>query len=256
MAADTSHHIIGLIPSRWGSSRFPGKPLHPIAGKPLVQHVWERVCRCSRLDAIAIATDDQRIFDAAVSFGARAIMTSPDHPSGSDRLAEAVRSFPAATHVVNIQGDEPLIDPALIDRLAEALVSDEALSMATVACPISAREDLDNPNIVKVALARNGDALYFSRSIVPYTRSVEWKEWLATTQYFTHIGMYAYRSEVLKEVAALPQSWLEKAESLEQLRWLENGYRIGVGISDVETIGIDTPEDLAAAEEFLKRMKR
>ena len=170
MAADTSHHIIGLIPSRWGSSRFPGKPLHPIAGKPLVQHVWERVCRCSRLDAIAIATDDQRIFDAAVSFGARAIMTSPDHPSGSDRLAEAVRSFPTATHVVNIQGDEPLIDPALIDRLAEALVSDEALSMATVACPISAREDLDNPNIVKVALARNGDALYFSRSVIPYAR--------------------------------------------------------------------------------------
>lgn len=170
MAADTSHHIIGLIPSRWGSSRFPGKPLHPIAGKPLVQHVWERVCRCSRLDAIAIATDDQRIFDAAVSFGARAIMTSPDHPSGSDRLAEAVRSFPAATHVVNIQGDEPLIDPALIDRLAEALVSDEALSMATVACPISTREDLDNPNIVKVALARNGDALYFSRSVIPYAR--------------------------------------------------------------------------------------
>ena len=143
MAADTSHHIIGLIPSRWGSSRFPGKPLHPIAGKPLVQHVWERVCRCSRLDAIAIATDDQRIFDAAVSFGARAIMTSPDHPSGSDRLAEAVRSFPAATHIVNIQGDEPLIDPALIDRLAEALVSDEALSMATVACPIS-RDFLEN----------------------------------------------------------------------------------------------------------------
>ena len=172
MAADTSHHIIGLIPSRWGSSRFPGKPLHPIAGKPLVQHVWERVCRCSRLDAIAIATDDQRIFDAAVSFGARARMTSPDHRSGMDRLAEAVRSFPAATHIVNIQGDEPLIDPALIDRLAEALVSDEALSMATVACPISTREDLDNPNIVKVALARNGDALYFSRSVIPYARAI------------------------------------------------------------------------------------
>ena len=152
MAADTSHHIIGLIPSRWGSSRFPGKPLHPIAGKPLVQHVWERVCRCSRLDAIAIATDDQRIFDAAVSFGARAIMTSPDHPSGSDRLAEAVRSFPAATHIVNIQGDEPLIDPALIDRLAEALVSDEALSMATVACPIRTREDLDNPNTLYIPI--------------------------------------------------------------------------------------------------------
>lgn len=170
MAADSPHHIIGLIPSRWGSSRFPGKPLHLIAGKPLVQHVWERVSRCSRLDDIAIATDDQRIFDTAVAFGAKAIMTSPDHPSGSDRLAEAVQAFPSATHVVNIQGDEPLIDPALIDRLADALVSDGALSMATVACPISAQEDLDNPNIVKVVLAGNGDALYFSRSVIPYAR--------------------------------------------------------------------------------------
>ncbi|MFR4437310.1 MAG: 3-deoxy-manno-octulosonate cytidylyltransferase [Akkermansia muciniphila] len=243
MAADTSHHIIGLIPSRWGSSRFPGKPLHPIAGKPLVQHVWERVCRCSRLDAIAIATDDQRIFDAAVSFGARAIMTSPDHPSGSDRLAEAVRSFPAATHIVNIQGDEPLIDPALIDRLAEALVSDEALSMATVACPISTREDLDNPNIVKVALARNGDALYFSRSVIPYARHPR------VAPPLRHLGIYAHAA-TSKTMCAGPRP-LEQTESLEQLRALENGARIRVILTDHVSVGVDTPEQAEQVEQIL-----
>lgn len=161
MASARLQHIIGLIPARWGSSRFPGKPLHPIAGKPLVQHVWERVARCSRLDDMAIATDDERILGASLAFGAKAIMTSPGHPSGSDRLAEAVQAFPSATHIVNIQGDEPLIDPALIDRLADVLATDPALPMATVACPIDREEDLDNPNIVKVVLAGSGDALYF-----------------------------------------------------------------------------------------------
>ena len=214
MAADTSHHIIGLIPSRWGSSRFPGKPLHPIAGKPLVQHVWERVCRCSRLDAIAIATDDQRIFDAAVSFGARAIMTSPDHPSGSDRLAEA-------------------------------LVSDEALSMATVACPISTREDLDNPNIVKVALARNGDALYFSRSVIPYARHPR------VAPPLRHLGIYAYRRDFLENYVRWAPTPLEQTESLEQLRALENGARIRVILTDHVSVGVDTPEQAEQVEQIL-----
>lgn len=239
------HHIIGLIPSRWGSSRFPGKPLHLIAGKPLVQHVWERVSRCSRLDAIAIATDDRRIADAAAAFGAHAIMTSPDHPSGSDRLAEAVQTFPDATHIINIQGDEPLIDPALVDRLADALVADPGLSMATVACPISEEEDLDNPNIVKVVLAANGDALYFSRSVIPYARHPR------ITSPLRHLGLYAYRRDFLENYVRGEPTPLEKTESLEQLRALENGARIKVILTDHVSVGVDTPEQAQQVEQIL-----
>lgn len=245
MASGSFHHIIGLIPSRWGSSRFPGKPLHLIAGKPLVQHVWEQVSRCSRLDGIAIATDDRRIFDTATAFGADVIMTSPNHPSGSDRLAEAVQAFPSATHVVNIQGDEPLIDPALIDRLAEALVSDSALSMATVACPISEEKDLDNPNIVKVALAGNGDALYFSRSVIPFARNPR------AVPALRHLGIYAYRRDFLENYVRWEPAPLEKTESLEQLRALENGARIKVILTDHVSVGVDTPEQAALVEQIL-----
>lgn len=245
MASAPLHHIIGLIPARWGSSRFPGKPLHPIAGKPLVQHVWERVSLCSRLDDIAIATDDKRIFDAALAFGAKAIMTSPDHPSGSDRLAEAVQTFPSATHVVNIQGDEPLIDPALIDRLAGALVADPALSMATVACPIGQEDDLNNPNIVKVALAGNGDALYFSRSVIPYARNAR------VTPALRHLGIYAYRRDFLENYVRWEPTPLEKTESLEQLRALENGARIRVILTDHVSVGVDTPEQAVQVEQIL-----
>lgn len=245
MASAPLHHIIGLIPARWGSSRFPGKPLHPIAGKPLVQHVWERVSLCSRLDDIAIATDDKRIFDAALAFGAKAIMTSPDHPSGSDRLAEAVQTFPSATHVVNIQGDEPLIDPALIDRLAGALVADPALSMATVACPIGQENDLNNPNIVKVALAGNGDALYFSRSVIPYARNAR------VTPALRHLGIYAYRRDFLENYVRWEPTPLEKTESLEQLRALENGARIRVILTDHVSVGVDTPEQAIQVEQIL-----
>lgn len=245
MASAPLHHIIGLIPARWGSSRFPGKPLHPIAGKPLVQHVWERVSLCSRLDDIAIATDDKRIFDAALAFGAKAIMTYPDHPSGSDRLAEAVQTFPSATHVVNIQGDEPLIDPALIDRLAGALVADPALSMATVACPIGQEDDLNNPNIVKVALAGNGDALYFSRSVIPYARNAR------VTPALRHLGIYAYRRDFLENYVRWEPTPLEKTESLEQLRALENGARIRVILTDHVSVGVDTPEQAVQVEQIL-----
>lgn len=245
MSSNTSHHIVGLIPSRWGSSRFPGKPLHSIAGKPLVQHVWERVCRCSRLNDIAIATDDQRIFDTAIAFGAKAIMTSPNHPSGSDRLAEAVRSFPSATHVVNIQGDEPLIDPSLIDKLADTLVSDSSLSMATVACPISTQEDLDNPNIVKVVLATNGDAMYFSRSVIPYARNSR------VTSALRHLGIYAYRRDFLENYVSWEPTPMEQTESLEQLRALENGAKIRVILTDHVSVGVDTPEQAAQVEQIL-----
>lgn len=247
MPATSHQYIVGLIPSRWGSSRFPGKPLHMIAGKPLVQHVWERVSRCSKLDDIAIATDDQRIYDAAVAFGAKAIMTSPDHPSGSDRLAEAVQSFPKATHVINIQGDEPLIDPALIDRLAEALVSDSGVSMSTVACPISDPDDLDNPNIVKVALTLTGDALYFSRSVIPYARNPRINPALR------HLGIYAYRRDFLENYVNWAPTPHEQTESLEQLRALENGARIKVILTDHVSIGVDTPEQAAQVEEILQK---
>lgn len=245
MASTPFQHIIGLIPARWGSSRFPGKPLHFIAGKPLVQHVWEQASKCSSLHDLAIATDDQRIFDSAISFGAKAIMTSPDHPSGSDRLAEAVQSFPLATHIVNIQGDEPLIDPALIDRLTTALVSDEALSMATVACPIQLDEDLNNPNIVKVVLAQNGDALYFSRSTIPYARNS------LVSPALRHLGIYAYRRDFLENYVRWVPTPLEQTESLEQLRALENGARIRVILTDHVSIGVDTPEQAAQVEQIL-----
>ncbi len=245
MAADTSNHIVGLIPSRWGSSRFPGKPLHIIAGKPLVQHVWERVSRCTKLDDIAIATDDERIYNAAIAFGAKAIMTSPDHPSGSDRLAEAVQSFPNATHVINIQGDEPLIDPDLIDRLADALVSDKGISMATVVCPIHDEEDLNNPNIVKVALTTTGDALYFSRSVIPYARNPR------VTPALRHLGIYAYRRDFLENYVKWEPTPLELTESLEQLRALENGARIKVIMTDHVSVGVDTPEQAEQVEQIL-----
>ncbi len=245
MAADTSNHIVGLIPSRWGSSRFPGKPLHIIAGKPLVQHVWERVSRCTKLDDIAIATDDERIYNAAIAFGAKAIMTSPDHPSGSDRLAEAVQSFPNATHVINIQGNEPLIDPDLIDRLADALVSDKGISMATVVCPIHDEEDLNNPNIVKVALTTTGDALYFSRSVIPYARNPR------VTPALRHLGIYAYRRDFLENYVKWEPTPLELTESLEQLRALENGARIKVIMTDHVSVGVDTPEQAEQVEQIL-----
>ena len=245
MASAPLYHIIGLIPARWGSSRFPGKPLHPIAGKPLVQHVWERVSQCSRLDDMAIATDDERILEAALAFGAKAIMTSPDHPSGSDRLAEAVQAFPSATHIVNIEGDEPLIDPALIDRLAGVLAADPALPMATVACLIDREEDLDNPNIVKVVLAGSGDALYFSRSVIPFARNSR------ISSPLRHLGIYAYRRDFLENYVRWKPTPLELTESLEQLRALENGAKIRVILTDHVSVGVDTPEQAAQVEQIL-----
>ena len=245
MASARLQHIIGLIPARWGSSRFPGKPLHPIAGKPLVQHVWERVSRCSRLDDMAIATDDERIFEASLAFGAKAIMTSPNHPSGSDRLAEAIQAFPSATHIVNIQGDEPLIDPALIDRLADVLATNPALPMATVACPIDQEEDLDNPNIVKVVLAGTGDALYFSRSVIPFARNPR------ISPPLRHLGIYAYRRDFLENYVRWEPTPLELTESLEQLRALENGAKIRVILTNHVSVGVDTPEQAAQVEQIL-----
>lgn len=245
MSESTYHQVIGLIPARWGSSRFPGKPLHSIAGKPLVQHVWERVCLCSSLADVAIATDDERIRAAAEGFGAKVIMTSPDHPSGSDRLAEAVQSFPEATHIVNIQGDEPLIDPALVDDLAASLLNDAGLAMATAACPIASDEDFHDANVVKVVLAQNGDALYFSRSPIPFPRNS------LQSPALRHLGIYAYRRDFLENYVRWSPTPLEKAESLEQLRALEHGARIRVILTEHDGVGVDTPEQAILVEQLI-----
>ena len=247
---------IAIIPARYASTRFPGKPLAMLGGKPVIQRVWEQVS--SVVDAAVVATDDERIAQAVESFGGRAIMTSPNHKSGTDRCWEAYQKQGEEFDVViNVQGDEPFIAHSQL-RAIMACFEDENTDIATLVKPF-AEEDglsaLENPNSPKVVLDNDSCAVYFSRSVIPYLRGVEREDWLKHHTFYKHIGMYAFRRDVLGEVTAMPQSTLEKAESLEQLRWLENGYKIGVGIADVETVGIDTPEDLERAEEFLKAQK-
>ncbi|MEN9975414.1 MAG: 3-deoxy-manno-octulosonate cytidylyltransferase [Verrucomicrobiota bacterium] len=240
-------HILGVLPARWGSTRFPGKPLHHIAGKPLIQHVWERCQQCTRLDEILVATDDERIFEVVRAFGGKAVMTSGDHPTGTDRIAEAVRLVPRATHIVNIQGDEPLIDPDLIDELAATLVNDPTLDMATAANPLDPSDPaVLDPNVVKVVRALDGRALYFSRSPMPFFRhSVDGLPVLR------HKGIYAYRRAFLERFVTWPPSPLERAESLEQLRALENGASIKVLLTADTSPGVDTPEQAACIEALL-----
>ena len=244
--------VLGVIPARWGATRFPGKPLALIAGKPLVQRVWERARAAAKLDAVLIATDDERIANAARGFGAEVVMTSPDHPSGTDRIAEAARVFAAergpVSHVVNIQGDEPTIDPALIDVLAETLLADPTLDMVTAATPLHDAAELRNPNCVKVVLARTGDALYFSRAPIPFFGAVDAAE---AVRPLRHQGIYGYTSRFLADFVRWPPSPLEKAERLEQLRALENGARIRVVVTARESLGVDAPEDVARVEKVL-----
>ncbi len=245
--------FLAVIPARYASTRFPGKPLARLGGKPVIRRVWEQVTQVFA-DAV-VATDDQRIIEAVEAFGGRAVMTSPDHRSGTDRCREAVeKSGGTPDIVVNVQGDEPFIAPSQLRAIARCF-DDPATDIATLVKPFTPADGLaalENPNSPKVVLGTAGQALYFSRSVIPYLRGVPREEWLERHTFYKHIGMYAFRRETLYAVTALPQSALERAESLEQLRWLENGYRIRTGISDVETIGIDTPEDLAKAEAFLK----
>lgn len=232
--------IVGIIPSRWGASRFPGKSLHLIAGKPLVQHVWERCQEARQLDAILIATDDDRIAAAARDFGAEVCLTAPDHPSGTDRIAEAAASCPDATHIINIQGDEPLISPALIDELAITLARNSKISMITAANPLKGLKDREDSNIVKVVLNKHGNALYFSRSPIPFHRTSA-ADHHPATPYFRHKGIYGFTREFLLQFVQWDPSPLELAEQLEQLRALENGTDIHVIITDDESIGVDTP---------------
>lgn len=248
--------FIGIIPARYASTRFPAKPLAMLGGKPVVQRVYEQVAGV--LDAAYVATDDERIRTAVEAFGGKVIMTSTHHKSGTDRCQEAITKIGGDYDVVvNIQGDEPFIQPQQLQAI-KACFDDENTQIATLVKPFTAAdgvEALANVNSPKVVVDNRMNALYFSRSIIPYRRGVERAEWLEGHTYYKHIGLYAYRREVLAQITALPQSALEVAESLEQLRWLQNGFAIKVGITQIETIGIDTPEDLQRAEEFLNAHK-
>lgn len=239
--------ITGILPARWGSTRFPGKPLHRIAGKPLVQHVWERCQQCHLLDEVLVATDDERIATAVREFGGKAVLTSPDHPTGTDRIAEAIKALPDTTHIVNIQGDEPLIDPELVDRLAAVISAENGPDMATAANPLDPSDPaVHDPNVVKVVTALDGRALYFSRSPLPFFRNP-----VPGLPVLRHKGIYAYRRSFLERFVTWPPSPLESAESLEQLRALENGASIHVLHTDDTSPGVDTPEQAAWIEHLL-----
>ena len=243
--------IVGVIPARYASTRFPGKPLALILGKPLIQHVVERCQRARSLSEVIVATDDTRIWEVAQNF-CRAEMTSPDHPSGSDRIAEVVRRCECDA-VVNIQGDEPLIDPAVIDAVAGAL---DGCEMSTAATPITAAAEYDNPNVVKVVVSSAGRALYFSRRTIPYLRDAANRsvaEQLAAFGFLKHIGIYGYRRAALLRLVDCPVSPLEQAEKLEQLRALENGIQIAVVKVDYDSIGVDVSADVQRVEKILKK---
>ena len=245
--------FIGIIPARYASTRFPAKPLALLGGRTVIERVYRQVDGV--LDVAVVATDDQRIYDVVESFGGRAVMTSVHHKSGTDRVWEAYEHIGEEFDVVvNIQGDEPFIQPSQLHAIQHCF-DNEDTQIATLVKPFTPQDGLaalENPNSPKVVVDDNGRALYFSRSVIPYLRGVDRSEWLSTHTFYKHIGLYAYRPDVLRQLTALPQSPLELAESLEQLRWLQAGYHLQVGVSQVETIGIDTPEDLARAEEFLK----
>lgn len=250
-----SETYIGIIPARYASTRFPGKPLADIGGMTMIERVYRQASKA--LDSVVVATDDDRIFSAVESFGGKAVMTSTRHRSGTDRCYEAYRlSGSDASVIVNIQGDEPFVDPRQIEAVKGCFDAPD-VDIATLVRrfdPSRGYEALANPNTPKVVLDNRRNALYFSRSVIPYFRGAERETWPEKTVYYTHIGMYAYRASVLAELVSLPQSSLELAESLEQLRWLQAGYKIRAGITDIATIGIDTPADLEAAIRYLQTL--
>ena len=241
--------FMAIIPARYASTRFPGKPLAVLGGKTVIQRVYEQVS--SVLSEVYVATDDQRIYNCVEGFGGKAVMTREDHKSGTDRIEEAVEKIGTdADVIINVQGDEPFIQPSQVETLMHLFDAPET-QIGTLGKLFESMEAVENPNSPKIVTDNRGFALYFSRSVIPYIRGIERNDWFGQYPFLKHLGIYAYRREVLAEVTRLPQSSLEKAESLEQLRWLQNGYRIRVGLTDVETIGIDTPEDLQRAEQFL-----
>ncbi len=244
--------VLALIPARFASTRFPGKPLAILGGKTMIQRVCEQVEKASLIDHFAVVTDDERIYKHVKSLGYSVYDSDPAHPSGTDRCAEVAPQLPDYKVVVNVQGDEPFILPEQIDSLVSFFIKSE-FQIGTLAKRIFKTEKILNPNIVKAVFGKNGRALYFSRSPIPHIRGKKQEDWQENGKFFKHIGLYAFRRKVLNDVSKLPASPLEKSESLEQLRWLENGYSIGIVETTEETIGIDTPQDLEKAEVFLKR---
>lgn len=247
-------NFIAIIPARYASTRFPGKPLADLCGKPVIQWVYEKASEV--IPNVCVATDDMRIVDAVTAFGGKACMTSPNHKSGTDRICEAYHSITSdADVVINVQGDEPFISRLQLETLMSCFDNPHT-DIATLAMPITIEHGLDellNPNNVKVVFSElTGKALYFSRSVVPYLRGVEQSQWLSQGKFYKHIGVYAYKAKVLDEITKLPQSPLEKYESLEQLRWLESGYQIAVKPCPVASIGIDTPDDLEHARQYMQ----
>ena len=241
--------FMAIIPARYASTRYPGKPLAILGGKTVIQRVYEQVK--SMLDDVYVATDDDRIYNTVTDFGGKAVMTRADHKSGTDRIEEAAEKIGLyADVIINVQGDEPFIQPSQIETLMQLFDAPET-QIGTLGKPFESIDAVENPNSPKIVTDNRGFALYFSRSVIPYIRGKERDSWFGEYPFLKHLGVYAYRREVLAEVTKLPMSSLEKAESLEQLRWLQNGYRIRVGLTDIETVGIDTPEDLTRAEEFL-----
>jgi 3-deoxy-manno-octulosonate cytidylyltransferase (CMP-KDO synthetase) len=236
-----------VLPARWGSTRFPGKPLHPIAGRPLIQHVWERCRRAKKLDAVIIATDDMRIAEAAFAFGAEVALTSPRHQSGTDRVAEVAGNLRGISHVINVQGDEPLISPRLIDQLATTLLAEPDVQMITAATPFGPDEDADNPNVVKVVLDRESNALYFSRALIPHARDGG-----PLAPRYRHQGIYGYALPLLLKFVKWKPTRLEQTEQLEQLRALEHGVKIRVAVTSRVSTGVDRPEDVALVEKMLR----
>jgi len=244
------NRAVGIIPARWSSTRFPGKPLHVIAGKPLLRRVWERSSQAKNLDSVIIATDDMRIAEAAFNWGAEIALTSPKHRSGTDRIAEVARHAKQFAFVVNIQGDEPLIDPRLIDKLVRKLRSDRSIDVVTAAHPFEYPGEAFSPHQVKVVVDESGRALYFSRAAIPFPRNP------SGIKYFRHQGIYGFRRGALLQFVQWKPTPLERAESLEQLRAMENGVKVHVLITAKGSPGIDTPADAKALEQKLARAKR
>ncbi len=246
--------ILGIIPARYASTRFPGKPLAEISGKPMIQWVYERTSKV--FEDVYVATDDERIQKAVLAFGGQVVMTSTEHQSGTDRCAEALNIIEKETNskfdiVINVQGDEPFIQPEQLKKVATCF-NNPTVQLATLVKQFSNSEDIFNPNSPKVILNLKKEAIYFSRSVIPFIRKKEKSDWQQNYPFYKHIGLYAYRCDVLREITKLEQSPLELAESLEQLRWIENGYRIRVEETNMETLAVDTPEDLERVKEFAK----
>ncbi len=242
-------NILGIIPARYASVRFPGKPLAILCGKPMIQHVYENASKAGGLNDLAVATDDRRIYDAVTAFSGKAVLTSNRHPNGTSRCLEAVRQLEKTNRlhydvVINIQGDEPFINPQQIEKVV-SLFNRPEVEIGTLAKKITRNEELFSPHVVKVVSEKSGKALYFSRQAIPYVRNRPQEKWLNHADYYKHIGLYGYRRQTLESIVALPPGKAEEAEKLEQLRWLEQGYSIYISITEIESTGVDTPEDLS-----------